>query len=176
MTMPEVPVLTSSRLTFRGHTRDDFADSAAMWGDPQVTRYIGGRSFTEEEVWARLLRYVGHWAVVGFGFWAVRETTTGRFVGEVGFADFHRPIAPLFDGAPEAGWVLAPWAQGKGFGREAVETLSAWGEARFEGGRTVCIIHPDNAASIAVAERCGYRRYAQSEYHGDPTIVFERKA
>lgn len=175
MPMVETPVLQTERLTLRGHTAGDFADSAAMWGDPLVTRYIGGRPFSEEEVWARLLRYVGHWSVVGYGFWVVRESETGRFVGEVGFADFHRSIAPMFEGAPEAGWVLAPWAQGRGFGREAVQALTAWGDQRFAGARTVCIIHPDNAPSIAVAARCGYRPFAESEYHGDPTILFERR-
>lgn len=176
MPMPDVPVLRTPRLTLSGHTVEDFADSAAMWGDPQVTLHIGGRPFSEEEVWARLLRYVGHWSVLNYGFWSVRETATGRFVGEVGFGDFHRPLAPLFGGAPEAGWALATWCHGQGFGHEAVSALMAWGDQRFNGARTVCIIHPDNAASIALAERCGYRPYDQSEYHGAPTILFERKA
>ena len=49
----------------RPHTLDDFLDSFAMWSDPEVIRYIGGKPFTREEVWARLLRYAGHWAHAG---------------------------------------------------------------------------------------------------------------
>ena len=61
-----------------------------MWADPEVTRYIGGRPFGVEEVWTRLLRYAGHWALLGYGYWAVIEKSSGRFVGEAGLADFHR--------------------------------------------------------------------------------------
>ena len=39
---------------------------------------------TREEAWARLLRYAGHWALLGYGFWLVEDRTTGSFVGEVG--------------------------------------------------------------------------------------------
>ena len=39
-----------------GHRREDFDACAAMWANPDVVRYIGGKPFTREEVWARLLR------------------------------------------------------------------------------------------------------------------------
>ncbi len=66
-----------------------------MWADPEVTRYIGGKPLTEEESWARLLRYVGHWSLLGFGYWVVEEKTTGNFIGEVGFADYKRDLPSL---------------------------------------------------------------------------------
>jgi RimJ/RimL family protein N-acetyltransferase len=58
------PALDTDRLTLRGHGLADFADSLRLWSDPDVTRYIGGRPFTEEEVWSRLLRYAGHWSLL----------------------------------------------------------------------------------------------------------------
>ena len=81
-----IPAVDTARLTLRGHRIEDFDECAAMWGDPEVTRHIGGRPFTEEEVWTRLLRYVGHWSLLGFGYWVIREKATHRFVGEAGFA------------------------------------------------------------------------------------------
>ena len=112
--MPTPPsTLTTPHLTLRPHTRDDFLDSFSMWSDPEVVRYIGGKPFTREEVWARLLRYAGHWALLDYGYWVVRETDTGRFVGEVGFADFQREIEPSLAGTPEMGWALSPaWISG----------------------------------------------------------------
>lgn len=59
---PNPPAIETERLTLRGHRLEDFAESAAMWADPEVTRYISGRPFSAEEIWARLLRYVGHWS------------------------------------------------------------------------------------------------------------------
>lgn len=170
----DAPPLDTERLTLRGHRLEDFADSAAMWGDPDVTRFIGGRPATREETWARLLRYAGHWRLLGFGYWVVRERESGRFVGEVGYADFHRAIDPPFDGTPEAGWALSPWAQGRGFATEAVGALVAWGDMRFQRARTVCMINPENGPSIAVARRCGFSPYAETRYHEAPTVLFER--
>src|SRR5579875_2663294 len=90
------PVLETERLRLHGHRLADFADSAALWTDPLVTRFIGGRPSTPDEVWSRLSRYIGHWTALGFGYWAVRERASGRFAGEVGLADFRREIDPPF--------------------------------------------------------------------------------
>jgi RimJ/RimL family protein N-acetyltransferase len=169
------PSLETARLTFRGHTVADFDDCAALWSDPIVTRHIGGRPSTREDAWSRLLRYAGHWTLLGFGYWVVREKSSGRFVGEVGFADFQRDISPPFDGAPEAGWVLAPHAHGRGLATEAVQGCAAWLEQRFAPVRTVCIINPDNRASIRVAEKCGYAEFHRTTYKGGPAILFERR-
>lgn len=168
------PTITTDRLVLRGHCLDDFADCAAMWGDPVVTRHIGGRPFTTEEVWARLLRYVGHWAMLGFGTWTVRDKATGRFLGEVGFADNQRDIDPPFGDRPEMGWVLVPCAHGQGVATEAVRAALAWGDVRFGATRTRCMIDPDNAPSIRVAEKCGYHLFAHATYKGQSTLLFER--
>ena len=150
-----------------------------MWADPLVTRHIGGRPFSEEEVWARVLRYAGLWALLGYGYWVVRERASGRFVGEVGLADFRRDLTPPLDGAPEVGWALAPWAHGRGFATEAVSAAVAWGDAHrppgtARPGRTVCLIAPANTASVRVAEKCGFREAARATYKGSDTLIFER--
>ncbi len=173
-TNPTVPVLETERLTLRGHTLADFDECAAMWGDPLVTRHIGGRPSTEEEVWARVLRYAGLWALLGYGYWAVRERDSGRFVGDVGLADFRREVTPALGDAPEAGWVLAPWAHGRGFATEAVRAVLSWADANLAAPRTVCLIAPENAASIHVAEKCGFREVTRGTYKGEETIICER--
>ena len=169
----KIPVLKTERLTLRGHVLDDFKKTAALWGDARVTRYISGRPSTPAESWSRLLNYAGLWAVLGFGYWLVEETESGRFVGEVGLADFKRDIKPGFDGAPEAGWVLSPAAQGKGYATEAMRAVLAWAST---GGteRCVCIIDPQNAASAKVADKCGFTPFAQTEFLGTPVILMER--
>jgi RimJ/RimL family protein N-acetyltransferase len=166
--------LETQRLVLSPHTPADFPEVAAMWRDPEVTRFIGGRPFTDEESWTRLLRYVGHWAALGFGYWTLRERESGRFVGEVGFADYRREIEPGFVGAPEIGWALAPWAWGRGYATEAVEAALAWGDACFGESRTVCIISPENAASIAIALKCGYAPAGMALYRGAEIQVYAR--
>lgn len=171
-----VPVLETSRLRLRGHQRSDFDASLAMWADPEVARFIGGRPSTREEVWARYLRYIGMWPTLGFGYWVAEEKATGRFVGEIGFMDALREITPSLEGQLEHGWALAAWAQGKGFASEAVEATLAWGDGHFSPFAPVCMISPENAASIKLAQKFGYREYAQTAYKGAPTILFRRTA
>ncbi len=170
----EVPILETERLRLRGHRLADFADCAAMWGDAIVTRYIGGKPFSREEVWTRLLRYVGHWAWLGFGYWAIEENATGEFVGELGFADFKRDIKPSLEGTPELGWVLASRAHGRGYATEAVRAALTWGDQHFGHARTACIIHPENLTSLRVAEKCGYREFQRTTYKGHETILLDR--
>jgi RimJ/RimL family protein N-acetyltransferase len=173
--MPAVaPVLRTQRLTLRGHRVEDLDACAAMWADPVVIRHIGGRPFTPEEAWSKVLRYAGLWALLGFGYWVVEESASGRFVGEVGFADFHRDVTPSLGDSPEGGWVLATWAHGAGFATEALRGALAWTDQHLPGRATVCIVHPDNGASLRVADKCGYREIARGTYKGGPTVVFRR--
>lgn len=176
----EALIITTARLTLRPYALADFNDCVAMWGDAEVTRFISGRPASPEEVWNRLLRYAGLWSLLGYGYWAARERETGRFVGDVGFADFHRDITPSLGDAPEVGWVLASWAHGRGFATEAVSAVLAWGDAQLrtpsgEGSQFVCIIAPQNGASVRVAEKCGFRHAIQTTYNDHPINVYERR-
>ncbi len=168
--------LVTERLTLRRHALQDFADSMALWGDPEVTRYIGSGPVSREDAWARLLRYAGHWAMLGFGFWVVRETATGRFVGEVGMAEWRRDIEPRIEGAPEIGWVLSPLAHGHGYATEAARAALTWGEARFGAARTVCIMDAENAGSLRVAGKLGFEVYARTTYKDAATLILQRPA
>lgn len=169
-----VPILESDRLRLRGHHFDDFSHCFSLWSDPIVTRYITGTPLSREECWARFLRNIGHWALLGFGYWIAEEKATGIFVGELGFGNYKRELEPALPAKPEAGWVLASSAHGKGYATEALKTILAWGDANLDGGQTVCLIHPDNHKSIRIAEKCGYRKQSVATYKQKTTIVFAR--
>jgi RimJ/RimL family protein N-acetyltransferase len=170
----DVPVLATARLRLRGHTLGDFDSSFALWSNPEVTRHIGGRPSTREETWSRLLRYAGHWALLGFGYWVVEERDSHRFVGEVGFADFKRELEPPLNGMPEMGWVLAPAFQGKGYATEAISAGLAWGDGHFKRATIACLIDAGNAPSIRVATTCGFKPMGPATYKGAPTLLFKR--
>jgi RimJ/RimL family protein N-acetyltransferase len=146
-----------------------------MWSDPIVTRFIGGKPSTPQRTWLRMLEYAGHWVLMGFGYWAIEEKATGYFVGEVGFADFKRDVAPSMQNVPELGWALAPRFHGKGYATEAVGAVLTWGDAHLESARTVCMISCDNTASIRVADKCGYREFDRTPFDGSATVFFARE-
>ncbi|HKE21168.1 MAG TPA: GNAT family N-acetyltransferase [Bryobacteraceae bacterium] len=170
-----IPEIVTPRLRLRGHRLEDFPASAAMWTVPSVTRFIGGRALSEEEVWARFLRYAGHWSLFGFGFWAIEELSGGGFVGEAGFAYFKREIQPPIPEIPEAGWVLVPRVHGRGYATEALGAALEWGGKHLPSTSTACMIHPENHASIRLAVKCGFQRSCQTSYKGEPTLIFTRE-
>lgn len=173
--MPDfsVPAIETARLLLRGHQPDDFDACCEMWADPRVTQHIGGKPATSEEVWSRLLRYAGLWSLLGFGYWAIEEKSTGTFIGDIGFADFLRDLDPPFGSTPELGWALAPGAHGKGYAREAVTAALRWGVRELDSNRAVCLINPENSPSIRVAMACGFTAYADTVYKGAPVILYE---
>lgn len=167
------PMIETARLRLRGHALPDFDASAAMWADAGVTRFIGGKPSSREDSWRRFQTYVGHWALMGHGFWLIEERASGRFVGEGGFGTFKREIVPAFD-APEQGWALAPHAHGMGYAFEAMSAAVAWGEKHFGRSDFVCLIAPENTPSLRLAEKLGYREYARSAYRGEPSVLLRR--
>jgi RimJ/RimL family protein N-acetyltransferase len=173
MRVERAPIVETERLILRAHRTDDLSDCVALWGDADVTRFIGGAPKPRQDVWFRILRYAGHWALLGNGFWAITDKVSGAFLGEAGFGNFARGIAEI-DGLPELGWALMPSAWGKGIAREAVTAVCAWGDAHLSAPITACIIAPANGASIRVAEICGFSPVANITYSGDPTIIFNR--
>lgn len=151
-----VPALETERLLLRGHHVDDIGECAAMWADPEVNAHISGVPSTYEQSWSRLLRYAGHWHHLGFGYWAVIDKADGSFVGEVGLADHRRTTEPDLTGKPEAGWVFASRAHGKGYATEAVTAMLAWADAQLPFALTSAIFDPAHEASISVARKVGY--------------------
>lgn len=167
------PTLLTSRLTLKPSKYSDYSDVAAMWADPEVVAHVGAQTRDAQDAWFAHLRNNGLWNMLGYGYWIVRERRTEAFVGEVGFADFMRGMSPDLSGRPEAGWVLAKSAWGKGFASEAGLAAHDWLD-EVHPGRSTCIIDPDNTASIKVAERLGYREIGPADYRSDPVLVFER--
>jgi len=170
----QIPVLETDRLRMRGLRADDFPFFCDMMKDEAVMRYIGGKAKTEEEAWTGFLRIIGHWQVMGYGYWMVEEKATGAALGEVGFVDFKRDITPSIKDEPEIGWVFAPAAHGKGYATEAAREAVRWGDEFFNGARMSCIIDPPHTASIRVAEKCGFKETARTTYEGGEIIVLHR--
>ena len=167
-------MISTDRLTLRPHTLDDLPALTAMWSDAEVVRFLGGNPSTAEESWARLLRYAGHWAMNGFGWWAVIAHEEDTYLGEMGFMDFKRTMIPAFGEAPEMGWAFNRAAQGQGYALEAGQAALAWAKTRFGGARAVCMIAPDNAPSLKLAGKLGFSEFARTAYKNEPMLLLER--
>jgi RimJ/RimL family protein N-acetyltransferase len=161
--LPTVPELTTARLRLRAHVAGDLDAATALWGDAGVVRYIGGKTSSRSETWARLLRYRGMWAVLGYGFWVVEDRTTRQFLGEVGLLDARREIQPA---------IIEPEV---GVAREALAAALDWADRELPAPSLVCMIEPANLRSTALAARFGFEHYASTVHAGSPVDLFRRR-
>jgi RimJ/RimL family protein N-acetyltransferase len=168
------PTLETERLRLRAHRVTDHASLAAISADPITMRHLGGQLFSLEESWLRLLRYPGLWQLLGYGYWAIEEKATERYIGHIGYADYKRDITPTIDGMPEVGWVLASDVHGRGYATEALRTVLAWGDVHFGEHVASCIISPDNTASIRLARKVGFRFSQEAIFHESVIHIFVR--
>ncbi len=169
------PFLETARLTLRPFRATDVAAQAAMMGDGEVMRHLGGQPLAREDSWRKLLCGAGLWPLFGFGYWAVERRSDGAMIGQVGFADFKRDMIPAIDGLPEAGWLFAHAAFGQGYASEAVAAILAWADTCLDAPETVAIIDAGNTASVRVAEKSGFDRREDAIYRGEPILLFRRK-
>jgi RimJ/RimL family protein N-acetyltransferase len=168
-------MIDTARLRLRPHRLEDFEPWFAMFQDRSLFRFIHAPAPTREDAWNRLLRYAGHWALLGYGLFAVFDRADGAFLGEVGLADFHRALGPDFDGVPEAAWILTAAAQGRGLALEAVSAAHEWLDGAKAPARTVCLISPENAPSLRLADRLGYVAFGACTYKDSACTMFERR-
>ena len=136
------------------------------------TRYLSptGAPFTPDESRAALARWRGHWEEHGYGVWAVEERATGRFVGRIGLSH-HR----LWPKDVELGWALDPAVWGRGYATEGGRAALDYAFTALGRDRVVSIVHPANAASIAVMTRLGIEPW-RSVWWPDGDLELEVRA
>ena len=143
-------VCETPRLVLRRITMGDLEPLAAILGDPDVSRFIGGPR-TVEQTRARMQALLRDYDRVGFSKWAIVSKNTGEVIGRCG------PAIQVVEGVEEVevGYDLARGQWGQGLATEAAaaavkHALEALGLARL-----IALIHPQNVASQRVARNVG---------------------
>ena len=148
--LDSIPELKTERLVLNGFVGSDLDAFAAMLADPRVGAPKGFPSgASRPQAWGGLANILGHWALRGFGLFAVRRRDTGAFIGSVGL------IEPEGWPAPEATWTIAADHQGSGYAREAASAVLAHAFDTLELSLVVSFIPPENEASRRVASAIG---------------------
>jgi RimJ/RimL family protein N-acetyltransferase len=162
------PTLHTDRLTLRPFAEADLDAYAAISADPEVMRYIGaGGAVARDMAWRQMAIFAGHWVLRGYGMWAVEERASGALIGRVGF------LNPEGWPANELGWLLGRASWGKGYALEAARAAREHGrDVQKLGGRLISLIRPDNARSIALAQRLHARLEETIEFMGGTTQVW----
>ncbi len=146
------PVLETERLILRAPQGSDF-DGWTAFATSERSRFIGG-PHDRAVAWRAWGHVIGHWAMRGYGMFVLADRTA--------------PDAPLGMAGPwypegwperEVGWTLwTDGAEGKGLAREAAKAALCYVFDTLGWDTAVSYIRPENARSIALAERLGARR------------------
>jgi RimJ/RimL family protein N-acetyltransferase len=145
----EPPRLRTERLLLREFRADDIGPELEQVQDPEVQRFLGGVR-TPYEAFRTLATHAGHWALRGFGQWAVQRRADGRFLGRVGL------WYPEGWPGPEVGWRLGRAAWGHGYATEAARAAIGWAWTARGMTELSSMIVAENTASQRVAQRLGH--------------------
>lgn len=144
-----IPELRTNRLLLRGFCGKDFADYQRMTADSEVMAHLGG-VLAPPLSWRQMAMHAGHWALRGYGNWAIERLADGVVIGRAGLWN------P--EGWPgiELGWALRRDAWGHGYATEAAAAALRWGFDDLAIDTILSLIDPSNAASARVAERLDF--------------------
>ncbi|MEP7105912.1 MAG: GNAT family N-acetyltransferase [Chloroflexota bacterium] len=161
-----IPTLETERLTLRPLNEADATALFDVSQDPDVVRFVGDRHVpTLQEAWRAVAGWIGHWALRGYGQWAIEERASGRFIGRAGI------INPADWPGPEVGYLLGrPW-WGRGYATEAASAAMDWGFREIGFEDLISLIDPANTASIAVATRLGETLRRETEVMGHHVLL-----
>lgn len=153
--------IETERLYLRPWAMDDFQALAAFYANEANAKYVGGLK-DDDQAWRTLALHIGHWQLMGFGYWAVEEQASGGFVGCVG----------LWQSAGwpelELGYWLMPKHQGKGYALEAAQRCKIYAQEELQATSLVSYIDPANQPSIHLAQKMGahYEQTIELLKHG----------
>lgn len=162
-----IPTLETERLTLRPFGEADVAPFFELSQDPEVMRYVGDRRVpTLQDAWRAVAGWIGHWALRGYGQWAIEERASGRLIGRTGI------INPVDWPGPEVGYLLGRAWWGHGYATEAAGAAVDWGFDQIGFTDLLSLIDPDNHASIAVATRLGESLRGDTDLSGNRVLIY----
>lgn len=162
--MTAAPTLATERLTLRPHRLDDFPAMAAFFASDAAC-HVGG-PIDDRRAWFGFAADVGSWELMGFGCWAVEETASRAFVGQVGLT------RPAFFPEREIGWIVFPAHQRRGYAHEAAVAARDFAFGALGWDTAVSYIDRDNAASVALARKLGAVEDAGAARWDESDVVY----
>jgi len=166
-------VLQTDHLILREWVESDVEAFSALSSDPLVMRYInGGNPITREQTADQIGRLISLQRSHGWTRWALelREPAKGEPRGAVGFCGPGCTFAPDI----EVGWWLHSALWNRGLVTEAAQVAVRYCFETIGFERVICCVHPDNAASLAVARKSGFTPADTFEFNGVPLVRLEQ--
>jgi RimJ/RimL family protein N-acetyltransferase len=172
--LPREYFLKTPRLGFGRWTENDLPLASSLWGDREVTRYLGG-PFSAEQIQKKLGQEISWMAAHGVQYWPIFLLANGEFAGCCGL----RPYK-LDEKIYELGFHLRPDFWGQGLASEAAQAAISYGFETLGASALFAGHHPENKISPKVLTKLGFR-YMHDEIYpptGElhPSYLLDRPA
>ena len=138
--------IETHKLTLRPLSTADAPSLYALFSDEETLRYWNGYPHRDPVDTAGLIKRILERE--NGRYWAICEKKSDRAIGYVGFTGNTGP--------PAVAYIIHRNHWGKGYGREALRAAVGYGFNSLKLDRIELWIHPDNLASIKVAEKVGF--------------------
>lgn len=155
--------LETERLLIEPFVPEDAGDLFAWSSDHDTTRYMGWKRHETIEDSKKVIEY----------FMRVRESEPPKYDRPLVFRDkvSKRPLGgggihQAGEGAVELGWILRPEARRQGYAHEASAALLKFALEELPWAKRVEVrAHPENATSIRLAEKLGFKPMEDSYFN-----------
>jgi ribosomal-protein-alanine N-acetyltransferase len=131
---------------------EDLQDMLHLHREAQMAAGLGCAP-PDAEIATQLEHLAGQWERHGFGWWAVRDPASGRFIGRGGL----RPLTPPGAAEAELGYALLPEYWNRGLATELARVSVAQGFVRLHLAEVVGFTLPSNPGARRVMEKTGLR-------------------
>jgi ribosomal-protein-alanine N-acetyltransferase len=147
------PALNTERLRLRQIKPSDAEALFAIHSDAQWMRWYGVDPITERYQADQLAELFAGWFAAGTGFrWGLERKEDKRLLGTCGLFRWNKSWHNCV-----VGYEIAREVHGQGYMREALTAVFDYGFHEMRLHRIQAETHPDNAASIGLATRLGFR-------------------
>jgi ribosomal-protein-alanine N-acetyltransferase len=164
-------ILETERLSLRRLLPSDLDDLYALYRDEEIRRYFPEGTLSYPDTKEELEWFLnGHPRHPELGLWATIHKPDGRFIGRCGLLPW------TIDGQQEVevAYLIDKAYWRRGLATEAAQAIVRYAFERLGLERLICLIDPQNQASIGVAQKIGMAfEKTGADEHG-PYLVYSR--
>ena len=165
-----IPTFETPGLILRPWKLDDAQGLFRILQEPNILKYFPPTSFTLETTQRYINHQLNHWQEYGYGHWAVTLKDDGHLVGWNGLE--YLPET----NETEVAYLLSHQVWGHGYATQAARTAVRFGLQTAGLHAIIGLVHPENAGSIHVLEKCGLTFLDRKVYWGLEMFRFIRLA
>jgi ribosomal-protein-alanine N-acetyltransferase len=161
--------IETDRLTLRPFHKADIDDLVVLNGDRETMKFISP-PLSREQVAGVIDWFLTEWQRLGFGWFAVFEKATGKFIGQCGLQCLEgKPDSPDV----ELAFVINRSSWGKGYAVEAADEIAKYSFINAGLNRIVAVTMKENVPSQHVLAKLGFKYIDNRRLYGREVMYYE---